>query len=97
MIALGGGLRLARQLKRGVMLAAFALSVALAPAARAQPLSVDLGGGARLDLVRIEPGRFRQGSPPSEAGRGQDENSREVTLTRGWHTACRWSRPTSAA
>jgi formylglycine-generating enzyme len=85
MSALGGDLGLARQSKRGVLLAAFALSVALAPAARAEPLSVDLGSGVRLELVRIEPGRFRQGSAPTEAGRGQDENSREVTLARGFY------------
>src|SRR5688572_23965821 len=85
MIALGGDLWLARQSKRGVLLAALALPLVLASAAQAEPLSVDLGGGVRLELVRIEPGRFRQGSPASEAGRGKDENAREVTLTRGFY------------
>jgi sulfatase modifying factor 1 len=78
-------LPLARQATHQVTLPVFALATALAPAVRAEQLDVELGGGVRLEMVRIEPGSFRQGSPPTEAGRGEDENSREVTLTRGFY------------
>jgi formylglycine-generating enzyme required for sulfatase activity len=35
-----------------------------------------------LELARIEPGRFLMGSPPSEAGRGDDEEQHEVEIAR---------------
>jgi formylglycine-generating enzyme required for sulfatase activity len=54
--------------------------------AQADPssLRVDLGNGVAIDLVEIPAGRFRQGAPDSETGRGADEAARDVTLTRSF-------------
>jgi formylglycine-generating enzyme required for sulfatase activity len=54
-----------------------ALARAEAPAA----LDVDLGGGVKLALVLVPKGSFDQGSPPTEAGRSEDERSHRVTLS----------------
>ena len=52
------------------------------PARAEDALRLDLGAGQALDLVRIEPGIFQQGSPSDEAGRGADETQRTVTISR---------------
>jgi formylglycine-generating enzyme len=59
----------------------FLLPIAVAASAYAQQ-SFDLGGGVKLDMIRVEPGTFMQGSPANEAGRGADETQRNVTLTK---------------
>jgi formylglycine-generating enzyme required for sulfatase activity len=50
----------------------------------------DLPGGATMDMVWIEPGMFKMGSPSSESGRGTDESPQHyVTITKGfWLGRC---------
>jgi formylglycine-generating enzyme required for sulfatase activity len=45
-------------------------------------IDLDLGAGRKLELIRIDPGTFEQGSPENEPGRGSDEAPRRVTLTK---------------
>jgi formylglycine-generating enzyme required for sulfatase activity len=45
-------------------------------------LELDLGGGVKMRLVRIEPGKFQMGSPAGEVGRREDETQHEVEIAR---------------
>jgi len=44
-------------------------------------LTLDLGGGVTMDLVRVKAGTFTMGSPAGETGRDPDEVEHAVTLT----------------
>ena len=56
------------------------------PQPSGEVITVDLPGGATIDMVWIEPGTFMMGSPSSEAGRYSDEGPQhEVTITRGFY------------
>jgi formylglycine-generating enzyme required for sulfatase activity/serine/threonine protein kinase len=47
--------------------------------------TVDLGGGAMLELVWIPPGEFTMGSPANERGRDNDEGPQHrVTISKGF-------------
>ena len=49
-------------------------------------VTVTLPGGAKLEMVWIQPGRFLMGSPDTEAGRRDDEGPQhEVTITKGFY------------
>jgi formylglycine-generating enzyme required for sulfatase activity len=70
--------------RAGLVLAAVACP-ALARGAAPPTLTVDLGGGVRLELVLVKAASFRQGSPRTEAGRGDDETAHDVTLSRDYY------------
>ena len=66
-----------------------AITVAsLEASAQPTPLTLDLDGQA-LELTLIPAGSFRQGSPPAERLRHDDEGPREVTLTRAFYLGTR--------
>lgn len=51
-----------------------------------EKITVTLPGGATLEMVWIQPGRFLMGSPASESGRRDDEGPQhEVTITKGFY------------
>src|SRR5262249_16000969 len=45
-------------------------------------LELDLRDGVKMKLVRIEPGKFRMGSPSEEAKRREDESRHEVEISK---------------
>ena len=55
------------------------------PAREKQSMEVDLGGGIKMKLVRIEPGKFMMGSPKTEQGRSFYEGQHEVEITKPFY------------
>ncbi|HET7293121.1 MAG TPA: SUMF1/EgtB/PvdO family nonheme iron enzyme [Vicinamibacteria bacterium] len=69
------------------------------PALASEPaLVLDLGDDVSLELVLVRAGSYRQGSPAGEPGRGEDEASRDVTLSADFYigkhevTVGQWKR-----
>ena len=51
-----------------------------------EDVTVTLPGGAKLEMVWIQPGRFLMGSPDFESGRNDDEGPQhQVTITKGFY------------
>lgn len=48
-------------------------------------ITLDLGGGVTMDVVRIKGGTFTMGSPAGEKDRLDNETSHEVTLTKDFY------------
>jgi len=48
-------------------------------------MTIDLGGGVKMDLIYIPPGTFEMGSPEDEWNRDSDEDRHSVTLTHGYY------------
>ncbi len=58
----------------------------VAPVLAAVPvIRLNVGSGVYIDLIRIAPGTFMQGSPVAEVGRGSDELQRRVTITKPFY------------
>ena len=70
-----------------VIFAAAATGVWAEPPATqpAKGLTLDLGNGASMKLVRIPAGKFLMGSPETEKGRGKDEVQHEVTISKPFY------------
>jgi len=45
------------------------------------PAALDLGGGQKLEVILINPGKFQMGSPATEAKRTESETQHAVTIT----------------
>jgi len=55
--------------------------------------TVNLPGGATMEMVWIEPGTFTMGSSDSESGRREDEGPQhEVEITQGLDRDNHWNR-----
>jgi hypothetical protein len=89
-------------LRRTLPLVTFALvavheATLYADAAPAPSLAIDLGGGQSVGMVLVTNGSFTQGSPPTEAGRKDDEAPRRVTLSHAGRSAHRAQRMARAS
>jgi formylglycine-generating enzyme required for sulfatase activity/serine/threonine protein kinase len=57
------------------------------PAALPPTVTVDLGGGVKMEFVFIPKGRFKMGSPPDENERFENETQHEVEITKPFYLA----------
>jgi formylglycine-generating enzyme required for sulfatase activity len=73
------------RMRNRIALGVFVALLQIVAWCRAESFTVDLGGGVVIEGVKIEPGTFTQGSPPSEAGRNDDETPREVKLSQAFY------------
>src|SRR5690348_11668852 len=64
---------------------AFLLALASPAVAADTTMTLDLGDGVKMELLRVKQGDFTQGSPKTEAGRGDDETERKVTINRDFY------------
>jgi formylglycine-generating enzyme required for sulfatase activity len=55
------------------------------PAKARRYMEVDVGGGAKMKLVYIEPGKFKMGSPKDEKERWDNELQHDVEITKGFY------------
>jgi formylglycine-generating enzyme required for sulfatase activity len=78
---------MATQQAVGRWLAVLAAAVLLAASGcSSKPeLTLDLGGGVTMKLVRIPAGKFMMGSPDPEEGRAFNETQHEVTLSKPFY------------
>jgi sulfatase modifying factor 1 len=59
--------------------------VAVQASAAEPTLTIPLGDGVELELVLVPKGKFQQGSPADEKGRGDDETPRQVSISRDFY------------
>ncbi len=55
------------------------------PPAVGNTISIDLGGGVKLEMVKIPAGTFQMGSPAGEAGRNSNETIHAVTISKDYY------------
>jgi formylglycine-generating enzyme required for sulfatase activity len=69
------------------LLACFGLSwaVPLPPARDSKEVVVDLGGGVKMEFVRVPKGVFKMGSSEQEDGREDNEELHDVEITRDFY------------
>ena len=67
--------------RHGIISAVFLVIAFSAQSAEAEKEStLDLGADVKLACVSIQPGAFKQGSPPTETGRNADETQHDVRI-----------------